>query len=122
MGELKQGYMLNASYEWNFALTNYDSQLSERQADVNALLTAELNLMEAEKRAAKVQENKLQAQQSEQVNQGNDKLKSSLGQIASKKMTEKQYQRQQIIELGTQVIQKQKYQSLREQERAAAKE
>ena len=59
MGELKQGYMLSTNYEWNFSLSNYDAQLPDRQAEVNALLTAELNLMEAEKRAAKVQENKL---------------------------------------------------------------
>ena len=79
--------MLSTNYEWNFSLSNYDAQLPDRQAEVNALLTAELNLMEAEKRAAKVQENKLQAQQSEYVNAATSKQQTA---ITGKKMTEKQ--------------------------------
>jgi hypothetical protein len=38
LGELKQGYMLLENYEWNFSLTNYDSQKDERHRRLNIMI------------------------------------------------------------------------------------
>lgn len=61
-GTLKQGYMMQSKYQWDFPITTYDSRTEQRKSRVSHMLELRRTEPGTEKRKEKIEMNIKEAQ------------------------------------------------------------